>query len=257
MWKAFVIMIPTLAAALVAISRIMDARHHPFDVISGSALGMTVAWLAYRQYFPPISEPWKKGRAYPIRSWASGPRIPRSGERTTRDHVLEPLQRRSTNRDMVDEEQPPRISRQASYHEPVGDPGNNVFRQQLSKSQRMRQNEFGAARGGDPDSSLELQPRNPEGASAFAPLNTKIRRKGVREPTGAHSDGHWSSDTSNHDERTSEEGIELQRRPTRRTTAPVLSKDESDIHPTHRLDVSDFEQDTSYHSRAQSPRAGV
>lgn len=250
-------MIPTLAAALIAISRIMDARHHPFDVISGSALGMTVAWLAYRQYFPPISEPWKKGRAYPIRSWASGPRIPRSEERTTRDHVLVPLQRRSTNRGMVDEEQPPHISRQASYSEHVGDPGNNVFRQQLSKSQRMRQNEFGAGRSGELDSSLELRPRNPEGASAFAPLNTKIRRKGVREPTGAHSDGHWSSDTSNHDEATSEEGTELQRRPTRRGTAPVFSKDESDIHPVHRIDVSDFEQDTSYHSRAQSPRAGV
>lgn len=250
-------MIPTLAAALIAISRIMDARHHPFDVISGSALGMTVAWLAYRQYFPPISEPWKKGRAYPIRSWASGPRVPRSEERTTRDHVLVPLQRRSTNRGMVDEEQPPHISRQASYSEHVGDPGNNVFRQQLSKSQRMRQNEFGAGRSGDLDSSLELRPRNPEGASAFAPLNTKIRRKGVREPTGAHSDGHWSSDTSNHDEATSEEGTELQRRPTRRGTAPVFSMDDSDIHPVHRIDVSDFEQDTSYHSRAQSPRAGV
>ena len=238
-------MVPTLAAALIAISRIMDARHHPFDVISGSALGMTVAWLAYRQYFPPISEPW------------TGPRIPRSEERTTRDHVLEPLQRRNTNRGMVDEEQPPRISRQTSYHEPVGDPGNNVFRQQLSKSQRMRQNQFGTGRSGDPDSSLELQPRNSEGASTFAPLSTKIRRKGVREPTGAHSDGHWSSDTSNHDEATSEEGIELQRRPTRRTTAPVLVKDESDIHPAHRIDVSDFEQDTSYHSRVQSPRAGI
>lgn len=250
-------MVPTLAAALIAISRIMDARHHPFDVISGSALGMTVAWLAYRQYFPPISEPWKKGRAYPIRTWATGPRIPCSEERTTRDHVLEPLQRRNTNRGIVDEEQPPHISRQSSYHEPVGDPGNNVFRQQLSKSQRMRQNQFGAGRSGDPDSSLELQPRNPEGASTFAPLSTKIRRKGVREPTGAHSDGHWSSDTSNRDEATSEEGTELQRRPTRRTTAPVMVKDESDIHPAHRLDVSDFEQDTSYHSKVQSPRAGI
>lgn len=257
MWKAFVIMVPTLAASLIAVSRIMDARHHPFDVISGSALGMTVAWLAYRQYFPPISEPWKKGRAYPIRSWATGPRVPRSEERTTRDHVLEPLQRRNTNRGMVDEEQPPRISRQTSYHEPVGDPGNNVFRQQLSKSKRMRQNQSGASRSGEADSSLELQPPNPEVASAFAPLSTKIRRKGVREPTGAHSDGHWSSDTSNHDEATSDEGNELQRRPMRRTTAPVLGEDESDIHSAHRIDVSDFEQDTSYHSRVQSPRADI
>lgn len=79
----------------------------------------------------------------------------------------------------------------------------------------------------------------------------------MREPTSSHSDGHWSSDTSRHDEATSEEGTELQRRPTRRAAAPVLAKDESDIHPAHRIDVSDFEQDTSYHSRAQSPRAGI
>lgn len=250
-------MVPTLAAALISISRIMDARHHPFDVISGSALGMTVAWLAYRQYFPPISEPWKKGRAYPIRNWATGPRIPRLEERTTRVHILEPLQRRNIHRGMVDEEQPPRISRQTSYHEPVGDPGNNVFRQQLSKSQRMRQNQFGAGCSGDLDSSLELQARNSEGAPTFAPLSSKIRRKEVREPTDAHSDGHWSSDTSNHDEATSEEGNELQRRPTRRTTAPVLVMGESDMHPAHGIDVSDFEQDTSYHSRAQSPRAAI
>ena len=55
----------------------MDARHHPFDVISGSLLGIVVAWGAYRQYFPPISEPWHKGRAHPIRAWGTEPKIPR------------------------------------------------------------------------------------------------------------------------------------------------------------------------------------
>ncbi|CRG90133.1 hypothetical protein PISL3812_07174 [Talaromyces islandicus] len=72
-WKAIIVMIPTLGAALIAVSRIMDARHHPFDVITGSLLGVAMAWAAYRQYFPPLSEPWKKGRAYPIRSWATEP----------------------------------------------------------------------------------------------------------------------------------------------------------------------------------------
>lgn len=72
---------PSLGAALVAISRIMDARHHPFDVISGSMLGIVCAWIAYRQYFPPISEAWKKGRAYPIRTWGSIPQPPVYGER--------------------------------------------------------------------------------------------------------------------------------------------------------------------------------
>ena len=40
-----------------------------FDVITGSLLGIACAWLSYRQYFPPVSETWRKGRAYPIRTW--------------------------------------------------------------------------------------------------------------------------------------------------------------------------------------------
>lgn len=75
-WKAIIVMIPILAATLIAVSRIMDARHHPFDVITGSLLGVFTAWASYRQYFPSLSEPWKKGRAYPIRSWATEPKIP-------------------------------------------------------------------------------------------------------------------------------------------------------------------------------------
>lgn len=54
---------------MIAGSRIIDARHHPFDVIFGSALGILCGWAAYRQYFPPVSHTWEKGRAYPIRSW--------------------------------------------------------------------------------------------------------------------------------------------------------------------------------------------
>ncbi|KAJ5615939.1 hypothetical protein N7537_001053 [Penicillium hordei] len=72
-WKALLVMVPLLAASLVAVSRIMDARHHPFDVITGSMLGVVCGFVAYRQYFPPLSEPWRKGRAYPIRSWGSDP----------------------------------------------------------------------------------------------------------------------------------------------------------------------------------------
>ncbi|PCH01673.1 Phosphatidic acid phosphatase type 2/haloperoxidase [Penicillium occitanis (nom. inval.)] len=75
-WKTIIVMVPILAATLIAVSRIMDARHHPFDVITGSLLGVFTAWASYRQYFPSLSEPWKKGRAYPIRSWATEPKIP-------------------------------------------------------------------------------------------------------------------------------------------------------------------------------------
>jgi len=72
-WKTVIVLTPLLAASMVAISRIMDARHHPFDVLSSSILGTFIAWVAYRQYFPSLSEPWKKGRAYPIRSWGMDP----------------------------------------------------------------------------------------------------------------------------------------------------------------------------------------
>lgn len=65
-WKLFVVLTPTLGAALVAGSRIMDARHHPFDVISGSLIGMLFAWAAYRQYFPSVTDYHAKGRAYPM-----------------------------------------------------------------------------------------------------------------------------------------------------------------------------------------------
>ncbi|KAJ5095957.1 Phosphatidic acid phosphatase type 2/haloperoxidase [Penicillium alfredii] len=72
-WKPLLCLVPLLAATLVAVSRIMDARHHPFDVITGSLLGVASGFVAYRQYFPPLSEAWRKGRAYPIRTWGSEP----------------------------------------------------------------------------------------------------------------------------------------------------------------------------------------
>ncbi|KAF8429038.1 phosphatidic acid phosphatase type 2/haloperoxidase [Tirmania nivea] len=82
-WKTIIVLIPLLAASMVSISRIMDARHHPFDVISSSILGTFIAWVAYCQYFPSLREPWKKGRAYPIRTWGRDPphpaRVPSTG----------------------------------------------------------------------------------------------------------------------------------------------------------------------------------
>ncbi|BCR83220.1 phosphatase PAP2 family protein [Aspergillus chevalieri] len=75
-WKSLLVMVPILGAMLVAVTRIMDARHHPFDVITGSFLGIVCASVSYRQYFPSLSEPWKKGRAYPIRTWGSEPANP-------------------------------------------------------------------------------------------------------------------------------------------------------------------------------------
>ncbi|KIX07060.1 uncharacterized protein Z518_05037 [Rhinocladiella mackenziei CBS 650.93] len=90
-WRTFVVLIPTLAAACVAMSRIMDARHHPFDVLFGSALGILCAWGAYRQYFPPISHVWEKGRAYPMRAWGSPIKRPIPGKVMVDSQTLEVL----------------------------------------------------------------------------------------------------------------------------------------------------------------------
>ncbi|KAJ4514848.1 putative diacylglycerol pyrophosphate phosphatase 1 [Exophiala dermatitidis] len=95
-WRTVIVLIPTLAASCIAMSRIMDARHHPFDVLFGSALGILCAWGAYRQYFPPVSHVWEKGRAYPIRSWGMPIRRPVPGRVLVDARTLEVLDDRVT-----------------------------------------------------------------------------------------------------------------------------------------------------------------
>jgi diacylglycerol diphosphate phosphatase / phosphatidate phosphatase len=118
-WRTLIVLIPTLAASCIAISRIMDARHHPFDVLFGSAMGILVAWGSYRQYFPPVSNSWLKGRAYSIRTWGKEMKAPNEPEGI----AMEPL-RQPAN---LPVEQGPQLASQG-----------NVFRDQLSRSQRQR-----------------------------------------------------------------------------------------------------------------------
>ncbi|KAF1958786.1 PAP2-domain-containing protein [Byssothecium circinans] len=133
-WKAVIVSVPTLAASLVAGSRIMDARHHPFDVISGSLLGLLVAWGSYRQYFPPVSESWRKGRAYPIRSWGRGPAPPPPQVEVDDNLVF----RRAPS----DVERGEASGFSSEAPTAAGDDhGGNVFRQQIHQSQRRRQQE--------------------------------------------------------------------------------------------------------------------
>ncbi|EOA81558.1 hypothetical protein ACJQWK_10499 [Exserohilum turcicum] len=133
-WRTFIVMVPTLGAALITGTRIMDARHHPFDVLSGALLGILVSWGSYRQYFPPVSETWRKGRAYPIRAWGKASRTP-PHQATLGEEAMEPLQE---IRKPVDEERGEASGYSAAPAVP-GDIGSNVFRQQIHNSQRRRQ----------------------------------------------------------------------------------------------------------------------
>ncbi|KAJ7685050.1 phosphatidic acid phosphatase type 2/haloperoxidase [Mycena polygramma] len=53
--KAWVSLVPFAGAALVAISRTMDYRHHWQDVLVGAILGTAVSYFSYRQYYPSLS----------------------------------------------------------------------------------------------------------------------------------------------------------------------------------------------------------
>lgn len=82
-WLVF---IPMIGAALIAVSRTMDYRHHATDVIAGGILGTIIAISSYFTYYPSLFHP-QCHKPY-------SPRIPRSG----------PLHHR--NNDDIDEDLP-------------------------------------------------------------------------------------------------------------------------------------------------------
>lgn len=56
-WRKVIALQPALGAALIALSRTEDYRHHFVDVVLGSCLGMSMAYWAYRRNFPELTSP--------------------------------------------------------------------------------------------------------------------------------------------------------------------------------------------------------
>jgi diacylglycerol diphosphate phosphatase/phosphatidate phosphatase len=54
--KAWLAFAPLVGAALIAISRTMDNRHHWHDVTVGSIVGLTLSFFSYRQFYPKLSD---------------------------------------------------------------------------------------------------------------------------------------------------------------------------------------------------------
>jgi diacylglycerol diphosphate phosphatase/phosphatidate phosphatase len=53
-WRSLVAFLPSFCAALIAISRTEDYRHHFVDVIIGSILGSVIGWWSYFRLFPSL-----------------------------------------------------------------------------------------------------------------------------------------------------------------------------------------------------------
>jgi hypothetical protein len=184
-WRVLIVTIPTIGAGLIAVSRIMDARHHPFDVISGSLLGILVAWGSYRQYFPRLSEWRAKGRAYPIRSWGkplseiNQPIFIKYTDAPTHDEENEGQAHYVSGRFIPPEEQQPRTG--------------NIFRDELSQSQRQRAQASGEimhVHTPEPQQPQNLRAHNviqhsshPSQSSLTPFMQQPISRHGMRDPT--------------------------------------------------------------------------
>lgn len=55
-WRLLFAAVPSVGAALIALSRTEDYRHHFVDVFVGLVLGAGVAYWSYRRLFPPVAQ---------------------------------------------------------------------------------------------------------------------------------------------------------------------------------------------------------
>ena len=224
----------------------MDARHHPFDVISGSLIGILSAWGSYRQYFPPLSDFRAKGRAYPIRSWGTslskGTALPANG-----GYVPTPAQH--------DEEHSSQAAFVSGRLTPPQQRGQadsgNVFRDQISASQRQRRQAptFGTVSSTySGDERLPQfpgpQPAVPQHQPAESPYNTALPSS---NPFTSGNQQGRRDDIWEESEDDGDAGYELE---------PQYTL--SDAHQNQAGHFEPFRtQDTSYHGQALGSAAGM
>lgn len=67
-------LIPISIAFYISSTRFSDFRHHGFDIIFGSSMGIAISWLSFRMYHMPIQRGagWSWGPRSTSRAWGIG-----------------------------------------------------------------------------------------------------------------------------------------------------------------------------------------